>query len=472
MDNVLKLAKIERRLNAAVDWFIPPGLRSSSESLQSARMFLFSHLFGPFLGHTISFSMLFIEGKADLNWWIFVIAVTAFWAFPAALRLTGWYVPLALISIQNLIFCIFWGCYQYGGINSPILPWLITVPLLAFFYLPARTTRILVGCIIIANLSVFYAIYSALGFPDPVVNDQLVALGLVSTFCASVYVSMMALYYANIVSSQVELEQEVQRHRETDRMLRDATQQIERAMLAKSEFLAKMSHELRNPLSSIIGYSEILIEGLSQVDCQNGKDLHAIREAGFKLLELIEDLLNLSRLEAGKMEVALEKFAVADLIDELAEKWRERISDNGNELRIILATDCSDVVCDTGKLRHAVGNLLSNAAKFTKNGMVTLSATVEAEKLYISVLDTGIGIDQSAMKMLFETFGVSEHETASNYGDDVRLGLSLAYRYCKLLGGDLSVESRLGRGSRFTVAIPVGPSPVVNHADCSDTIFA
>ena len=104
-------------------------------------MFLFSHLFGPFLGHTISLYMLYIEGGRTYRGGYFSLAVTAFWPFPLVLRLTGWYVPLALLSIQNLMFCVFWGCYQYGGVSSPILPWLVTVPLLAFFYLPERRTQ-------------------------------------------------------------------------------------------------------------------------------------------------------------------------------------------------------------------------------------------------------------------------------------------------------------------------------------------
>ena len=252
-------------MNSAVDWFIPASLRSS-DYLVNIRMFLFSHLFGPFLGHTISLSMLYIDGGADASWWIFFAAVTAFWPFPLLLRLTGKYVTLSLLSIENLMFCVFWGCYQYGGVSSPILPWLVTVPLLAFFYLPGRATRIVVSVQILANLALFYGIYCVVGFPERVAPNLLVALGLISTFCASVYVSMMALYYANIVSSQAELEQEVSLHRATEQKLREATEQVERATLAKSEFLAKMSHELKNPLNSIIGYSEILIEGLGEAD--------------------------------------------------------------------------------------------------------------------------------------------------------------------------------------------------------------
>ncbi|MGH7487267.1 MAG: hypothetical protein ACREMY_16960, partial [bacterium] len=198
-----RLTNFTTRLNASVDWFIPEHLKQSRNMLQAVRMFLFSHLFGPLLGHTISLSMLYIGGQADLSWWILFLAITAFWPFAIVLRLTGWYVPLALISIENLLFCIFWGCYQYGGMTSPIMPWLVTVPLLAFFYLPERSTRIMVTVLIVANLVLFYGVYSTMGFRETAAAPHgLVLLGLVSTLCASVYVSMMALYFASIVYSQ------------------------------------------------------------------------------------------------------------------------------------------------------------------------------------------------------------------------------------------------------------------------------
>jgi len=452
MRNFLKT--LEVRVNAAVDWFIPDKLRSSGDLVQGVRMFLFSHLFGPFLGHTISFSMLYIQGGADVSWWIFFIAVTAFWPFPWVLRATGWYVPLALLSIENLMFCVFWGCYQYGGVSSPILPWLVTVPLLAFFYLPGRATRIVVGVMIVANLALFYGIYSAVGFPETVPLDGLVVLGLISTFCASVYVSMMALYYANIVSSQAELEQEVERHKATERKLREATEQAERAMLAKSEFLAKMSHELRNPLNSIIGYSEILIEGHEATMDQRYKDLMSIRAAGHRLLELIDDLLDLSKLEAGKMELHADRFEFGGLFQELAAKWRTAVVENGSQFDVE-PPPAMEIIGDGGKLRRVIANLLSNAAKFTKNGRVTFSARVRDGCLLISVEDTGTGIAEGQIDRLFETFGSSDNETASHYGDDVRLGLPLAHRYCRLMGGELSVESKLGLGSKFLLKLPI-----------------
>jgi signal transduction histidine kinase len=451
MGNSLK--NLGARINSSVDWFIPAKLRSS-DYLVNIRMFLFSHLFGPFLGHTISLSMLYIDGGADASWWVFFFAVTAFWPFPLLLRLTGWYVPLSLLSIENLMFCVFWGCYQYGGVSSPILPWLVTVPLLAFFYLPARSTRIIVGVQIVANLAGFYGIYCLFGFPERVALNLLVALGLISTFCASIYVSMMALYYANVVSSQAELEQEVKLRRATEQKLREATEQIERAMLAKSEFLAKMSHELKNPLNSIIGYSEILIENLGEKEDQKYKDLKTIRGAGHRLLELIDDLLDLSKLEAGKMTLHPDRIELRGLFDGMAAKWRSAIVESGNEFRVDPPA-AGEIRCDAGKLRRVVENLLSNAAKFTKNGCITFSASTQGGTLVMSVEDTGMGISERQISRLFETFGHSEDETASNYGEDVRLGLPLAQRYCRLMGGELSVQSKLGAGSRFTVELPM-----------------
>ena len=461
-----RLTHFGRKLNASVDWFIPARLAQSQNTLQAVRMFLFSHLFGPFLGHTISLSMLYVGGKADLAWWIFFVFVTAFWFYPMVLRRTGWYVPLALISIENLMFVIFWGCYQYGGISSPMLPWLVTVPLLAFFYLPERSTRIIVAALIVANLALFYVGYSALGFRETVAPRSLVALGLISIFCASVYVSMMALYFASIVSSHGELEQEVQRHLATEKKLRDATAQAQRALFAKSDFLAKMGHELRNPLNAIIGYSELLIDDAGGTETQKGKDLTTIRSAGLRLLGLISALLELSRLEAGKVELRVEEIELAAFIENMVALSRPAIVASGNEL-IVRPPPAGRIACDLQKVQRVIEGLLSNAAKFTENGRITFSASMRDDSWSVSIEDTGVGIAPERLASLFETFGSSENETASKYADEVRLGLPLAYRYCKLMGGNLSVDSKLGVGTTVTVTFPRRPRGVQERADAS-----
>ncbi len=444
------------KLNAGVDWFIPAHLKQSRDTLQAVRMFLFSHLFGPFLGHTISLSMLYLGREADLSWWILFLALSGFWVFPILLRLTGLYLPLALLSIENLLFCIFWGCYQYGGLSSPIMPWLVTVPLLAFFYLPERSTRIIVAVQIIVNLALFYALYALVGFVETPPSHGLVILGLISTFCASVYVSMMALYFASIVYSQGELEQEIQRHEATERRLRDATGQAQRALLAKSVFLAKMSHELKNPLNAIIGYSELLIEDAGAADTQKRKDLSSIRGAGHRLLGLIDSLLDLSKLEAGKVQVRAGPVDLRAWFDERARKAEPAITANRNEW-LLRPPPAGPIVCDLQMLQRVLEGLLSNAAKYTHNGRVTFAAAVHGDTCTLSVSDTGVGIAQARMASLFETFGGADDETASKYGDEVGLGLPLAYRYCQLMGGTLSVQSEVGVGTTVTVTLPTQP---------------
>jgi signal transduction histidine kinase len=214
-----------------------------------------------------------------------------------------------------------------------------------------------------------------------------------------------------------------------------------------------MSHELRTPLNAIIGYSEILIEETA-ADDQQFTDLQAINGAGQKLLRLINELLDLSKLEAGKMNLHLEAFALDGFVDEIARQWLKPIAEGGNEFRVERAADLGEVVGDTAKLRQAVTSLLSNAAKHTKDGRITLAVSNQGGQIRIAVRDTGSGISPDRMVNLFETFGKHEGETSSIYREDPGLGLPLSQRLCLLMGGDLSADSELGRGSCFTIRIP------------------
>ena len=154
------------------------------------------------------------------------------------------------------------------------------------------------------------------------------------------------------------------------------------------------------------------------------------------------------------MELHSDRINFNDLFDELAAKWASVVAESGNRFKVEPAP-ATEIICDAPKLRRVIENLLSNAAKFTKGGCILLTASIEAGTLTVVVEDSGVGIAESEIEGLFETFGNSDQETASNYGDDVRLGLPLAHRYCRLMGGELSVKSKLGLGSRFILRVPV-----------------
>jgi signal transduction histidine kinase/CheY-like chemotaxis protein len=453
-----------------LDWFMPPALKAKREMQQPARMFLISHIFGPFLGHTITIYLYLLDPHPGYALWVLALSITAFWAFPFALKRTGAYTALALLSVQNLIFAVLWGAYHYGGVSSPFLPWLLVVPLLAFFYLgqSARPRLIVLGMIAV-NLTLFYLFY-AVGhsFPEHVPLSALTGIGIVSTLCAAVYVSVMALSYANIVANQSELEREVQNHRATAIKLREAKEEAEAANQAKSEFLAKMSHELRTPLNAVIGYSEMLLDDI-QIDGgeeQQVQDLTKINSAGKHLLSLITDVLDLSKIEAGKMELFNERFDLRMLIDDLVATSRPLCAKNGNELVVERDGDLGTAEGDVTKLRQAVLNLLSNAAKFTRGGRITLTVARERSRggdwLRFVVRDTGIGISQDNLRKLFQNFNQAEAWTSTKYGG-TGLGLSLTQKLCRLMGGEVTVESELGSGSCFTIRLPASLAKTVQR---------
>jgi signal transduction histidine kinase/CheY-like chemotaxis protein len=449
-----------------LDWFIPAKIKQEKATHQRARMFLISHIFGPFLGNTITVYLYWLETDADRALWVLGGSISAFWLFPFLLRLTGWYNFLAVLSVQNLILAIVWGCYQYGGLSSPFLPWLLTVPLLAFFYLGSGWwQRFLVLGMLAINLVFIYAIYArGIVIPVNIALARLSGIGIISNMCAALYVSMMALYYANMVASQAELEREVLRHLTTARQLQEAKSEAERANRAKSEFLAKMSHELRTPLNAVIGYSEMLLEDAEASGRESqSDDLQKIYRAGKHLLTLVSDVLDLSKLEAGKMELFNESFELADFVDEVVSQCRPAIEANGNRIIVDAASDLGTVNVDAAKLRQALGNVMSNAGKFTRNGTVTLRTVIRNGCIELMVRDTGVGISAEHLANLFQNFVESEGETSSKYGG-TGLGLALSQKLCRLMGGDILVESVIGNGSCFTIRVPAQGADVPPQA--------
>jgi signal transduction histidine kinase len=234
------------------------------------------------------------------------------------------------------------------------------------------------------------------------------------------------------------------------------SQQLAEASQHKSQFLANMSHELRTPLNAIIGYSEMLQEEVEDVgDEAYLPDLQRINAAGKHLLGLINDILDLSKIEAGRMDLFVEEFSVPDLVRDVASIGQPLVEKNGNVLVVTCSDDLGTMQADQTKVRQTLFNLLSNAAKFTEDGTISLSVQRESDDwLTFAVADTGIGMTEEQLGRLFEAFSQAEASTRSKYGG-TGLGLAISRHFCRMMGGDLTVDSTHGQGSIFIVTLPV-----------------
>jgi signal transduction histidine kinase/DNA-binding response OmpR family regulator len=229
----------------------------------------------------------------------------------------------------------------------------------------------------------------------------------------------------------------------------------EEASKTKSAFLANMSHELRTPLNAIIGYSEMLQEdALDNDDAAPVDDLKKIESAGRHLLSLINDILDLSKIEAGKMEVFIEKVDIAPLVREAVSIVQPLAEKNGNVLELICPDDVGAFFSDETKVKQCLLNLLSNANKFTSNGKVSLTVTREADgSAGFRVADTGLGMSEEQLGRLFQAFTQADASTTKRFGG-TGLGLAITKYFCTALGGNVSVESTPGVGSTFTIRLP------------------
>ncbi len=234
---------------------------------------------------------------------------------------------------------------------------------------------------------------------------------------------------------------------------RAAEESARRANDAKSEFLARVSHELRTPINAILGYAELVQEetedeGLPE---EVTEDLGRIRTAGRSLLELVDRVLDLARVESGRLEVRAERVALCDLVAPTIEVVRPLVDGNHNTIQVDVAD--SEVVVDASVVRQILLNLLSNAARFTQDGTVVLRGGRVGEELVLEVEDSGIGIPAHRIPHLFEPFVQAEAETAYRYGG-TGLGLAIVDRQVRAMGGRIEVESQVGRGSTFRVRLP------------------
>jgi len=254
--------------------------------------------------------------------------------------------------------------------------------------------------------------------------------------------------------SSLEESDKIMRKQKND--LHVAMEKAQTASKAKSDFLAKMSHELRTPLNAIIGYSEMLIEEAEDDGLETySEDLAKIHSSGDHLLTLINDILDLSKIEAGKMDLHIEEFDFANLLKQIEATAKPLVDKNKNKFVIKCKTKKLKLKNDQTKVRQILFNMLSNAAKFTKRGTITLQIKPEKkDNLRFDVIDTGIGMSEEQMGKVFEEFTQAESSTSKDYGG-TGLGLPISKKMTEMMGGKMEVKSKEGKGTTFSIIIPI-----------------
>ena len=311
-------------------------------------------------------------------------------------------------------------------------------------------TAVLLAIAVVSSVALSLAVWHFLVGPPPV--QVPIAAAIVSTIVAL----PLSIYLQHIIRRLAQSERVLT---QLTAQLTQANEAAELASRAKSEFLARMSHELRTPLNAVIGYSELLLEDGSAggLGGEHAADLGRILGAGRHLLALVNDVLDLSKIEAGRMDVLAQPIDLGRFVDDIIATSRPLLAVKQNELRVERAEDLGTITGDATKLRQVTLNLMSNAAKFTERGQVTLAVARErdggADWVRIDVSDTGIGIDRETLARLFTNFTQADPSIAAKYGG-TGLGLALSQKLCRLMGGEIAAESEPGRGSRFTLRLP------------------
>ena len=373
----------------------------------------------------------------------------------------GWFnvARVGLIVGCGVIVAVFASLFgEPSGIQFVLFP-IVGFPLICFEP-RERLQRLLCSLFIVVTFFVLettrYALVPAT-VVDPGVQRWIYMTLVLTTFVLTL-LPLRLFYLASARAEQRLILSNSELQRVNDQLNRARDEAVQ-ANQAKSLFLANMSHELRTPLDAIIGYSELVRDELEDSGVMEASvDLEKIRGAGKYLLNIVSDVLDLSKIEAGRVDMFRETFAICDLVEDVAAWIRPQAEKTRNRLEVSCASEnLGTITTDKTRLRQALVNLLNNACKFTENGVVRLAAsreqTADSEWIVFKIADTGIGMPPDVIRELFQPFTRGDLDRMRKY-EGTGLGLAISRRLCRMMGGDITVESTPGKGSTFTARVP------------------
>ncbi len=441
----------EERLNELIEWFIPMrGIGLELDDLRRYRLVvIFSFLIAP---SGIIFGIIrIIEGNYSLATFLLVtffliIGVPFYLKYNNQLYAAGHTFLLILFFSLNIV------TFFEGGLEGTALVWISGLPLVAILIMGKRS-GLLWGGIVLTNIIIYFILNSI----DPSFPPALLKTKPLHRFFSLIGFSIiligLALLYERAketILTKLELSNEE---------LIQARDNADAANQTKSEFLANMSHEIRTPLNALIGYTELLLEEAEERNLDNFiADLKKIQLAEQTLLSLVNDILDISRIEAGKIDISKEYFSLDDFIEDALREFYPTIQQSTNSFSLDKPALLGMMYSDAKKIKQCLFNLLSNAFKFTTKGKIKLKIRLykinEEKWIKFQVMDTGIGISEEQMKNLFEQFYQGDASITRKY-EGTGLGLAISKKLCRLLGGTITVKSTLGKGSTFTISLPL-----------------